>query len=179
MLFSGHMIDAPDRASPRFPPELEPEVAAAIRAKLAELEVGATDLGISSAACGGDILFDEAALARGASLRLYLPFEEETFLQKSVAFAGSDWIERYRRVVSQADVHVAPRELGPLADGEDPYERTNLWMLEEARRIGGGHVEFVSVWDGVAGDGPGGTRHMMRAVSETGGTAHRIDITRL
>src|SRR5689334_5955826 len=86
-LFSGHMMDAPDRATPRFPSSLESAVSKAIAAKLAELDAGPDDLGISSAACGGDILFAEAALDRGVKLRIYLPFDEQTFLAKSVEFA--------------------------------------------------------------------------------------------
>src|SRR5437016_2342482 len=91
VLFSGHMIDAPDRSKPRFPPELEPRVANAIGEKLAELDVGNEDVGISGAACGADILFAEAGAGRGLVLRVYLPFEENTFLEKSVEFADHDW----------------------------------------------------------------------------------------
>jgi hypothetical protein len=179
ILFSGHMIDAPGRAKARFPPSLEPRVASAVRETLAELDAGAGDLGISSAACGGDILFDEAALERSVPLRLYLPFEEDTFLQKSVEFADSDWPHRYRAVVSRAELFIAPRELGPLLKDVDPYERTNLWMLGEARRIAGDKLTFICVWDGEAGDGPGGTKHMMSAVREAGGAVHWIDIRRV
>jgi hypothetical protein len=38
-LFSGHMIDAPGRAIPRFPPDREPIAAAAIGAALSGLAV--------------------------------------------------------------------------------------------------------------------------------------------
>ena len=179
LLFSGHMIDAPDRPRPRFPPSLEALVADAVRDKLRELDTGADDLAISSGACGGDILFAEAVLARDVPLRIYLPFEERTFLEKSVEFADADWSSRHRHVVSRADVFIAPRDLGPLPEGADPYERTNLWMLDEARRIAGERVTFICVWDGEAGDGPGGTRHMMAAVREIGGGVHWIDTRRL
>ena len=179
ILFSGHMIDAPDRRKPRFPPQLESAVADAIGEKLRELHASSHDVGISSAACGGDILFAEAVLSRGGALRIYLPFEEATFLDKSVRFADSDWPQRYRDVVSHAEVFIAPRTLGPLPADVDPYERTNLWMLDEARRIGGENVAFVSVWDGEAGDGPGGTKHMMGAVRATGGEVHWIDLRRI
>jgi hypothetical protein len=179
ILFSGHMIDAPDRHTPRFPQRLEGAVAEAIGGKLRELDASNGDIGISSAACGSDILFAEAALARGVALRIYLPFEEPTFLDKSVRFADSDWPQRYRLVVSRAELFIAPRALGPLPADADPYERTNLWMLEEARRLGGDNVAFVSVWDGEAGDGPGGTKHMMGAVRAAGGDVHWIDLTRI
>ena len=37
VLFSGHMIDAPDRKTPRFPPDKEPVAAAAIVDALAQM----------------------------------------------------------------------------------------------------------------------------------------------
>jgi hypothetical protein len=173
------MIDAPNRKKPRFPAALEAQVANAIAAKLDELYVGSKDIGISSAACGSDILFAEAALARHAALRIYLPFEEPKFLEKSVSFADTNWPERFRAVTARARLSIAPRELGALLKGADPYERTNVWMLEEAERIGGANVIFICVWDGREGDGPGGTRHMMEAIRERGGSAHWIDIRKL
>jgi hypothetical protein len=87
-LFSGHMIDAPGRAKPRFPPDKAPIAARAIASALDDLALGASDLAICGGACGGDLLFAEAALTRGARLEIFLPFEEATFLEKSVDFAG-------------------------------------------------------------------------------------------
>ena len=51
-LFSGHMIDKPDRAELRFPPAMEPLVKAAIAQKLQALAIGPDDLAIASGACG-------------------------------------------------------------------------------------------------------------------------------
>lgn len=179
LLFSGHMIDAPGRAQPRFPPSLEAVVARAVRDEVKRLAAGADDVGISSAACGGDILFGEAALDQGVPLRIYLPFDEATFLEKSVSFADDRWPERYRALVSRSERFIAPEILGPLPDGIDPYERANLWMLDEAQRIGAGNVSFICLWNGEGGDGPGGTKHMMDAVRDAGGDVHWIDIRRL
>src|SRR5271168_3506520 len=91
VLFSGHMIDAPDRAKPRFPADKEPIAARAIAAALADLDIGPHDLCICGGACGGDLLFAEAALALSARPELYIPFDEPTFLEKSVDFADGDW----------------------------------------------------------------------------------------
>src|ERR1700730_5902819 len=91
ILFSGHMIDAPGREKPRFPPDKEPIAAQAMHGPIADLYVGPADLCICGGACGGDLLFAEAALARSALLEIYLPFEEPTFLEKSVDFANKDW----------------------------------------------------------------------------------------
>jgi hypothetical protein len=161
VLFSGHMIDAPDRKAPRFPPSREPIAAAAIAATLEDISAGRGDLGICGGACGGDLLFAEACLAKGMRLEIYLPLDEPEFLAKSVDFAGGNWHDRYGAVRAKAALHIAPDELGPLAEGEDPYERNNQWMLQSAVRFGGERMAFICLWNGEGGDGPGGTKHLM------------------
>lgn len=74
-LFSGHMVDAADRTSPRFPQDKEPVAAAAIGALLDELDAGSNDRAISSGACGGDLLFAEARVQRDVHVEIYLPFK--------------------------------------------------------------------------------------------------------
>ncbi len=59
VVFSGHMIDAPDRRVPRFPLEKEGEIKALLERQLAAMNAG---IGFSSAASGSDILFLEAML---------------------------------------------------------------------------------------------------------------------
>jgi hypothetical protein len=179
VLFSGHMIDAPGREKPRFPPDKEPIAARAIASALADLDVGPGDLSICGGACGGDLLFAEAALARGARLELYIPFEEPTFLEKSVDFAGGDWRARFFAAKARGVLHVAPRELGPPQEGEDPYERNNRWMMDAALRFGADKVDFVCLWNGEGGDGPGGTKHMMEEVRQHGGRAQWLDTIKL
>jgi hypothetical protein len=178
-LFSGHMIDAPDRKKPRFPPGKEPIAARAIAQALADLGLGSEDLAICGGACGGDLLFAEAALARGARLELYLPFDEPSFLEQSVDFAGRDWRARYFAAKAAAVLHVAPDELGPIREAEDAYQRNNRWMLESALRFGANKVDFVCLWNGGDGDKPGGTGDMMDAVRNRGGRTHWLDTTRL
>jgi hypothetical protein len=179
VLFSGHMIDAPGRARPRFPPEKEPVAAEAIGSALAGLDIGPLDLCICGGACGGDLLFAEAALARAARVELYLPFEEPAFLEKSVDFADKDWPARFLSAKARAEPHVAPRELGPPQEGEDPYERNNRWMLDRAMRFGANKVDFICLWNGEGGDGPGGTKHMMEEVRNRGGRALWLDTKKL
>jgi hypothetical protein len=184
LLFSGHMIDRSDRPSPRFPPGKEPGAAAAIEAALEDFGAGSDDVGITEGACGGDILFAEAMLRRGAALDLHLPFDEPTFIEKSVAYDKPDsplpdrWLERYQRMARHAKsrVRVMPDELGPLPADTDPYERCNLWMLEDALAFGGERVRFICLWDGGGGDGPGGTAHMRSEVRRRGGAEEWIDI---
>ena len=130
-------------------------------------------------ACGGDLLFAEAALARSALLEIYIPFEEPTFLEKSVDFANSDWRARFFAAKARASMHVAPEELGPLPEGENAYERENRWMLDEAMRFGADKVELVCLWNGEGGDGPGGAQHMMEEVRQRGGRTIWLDTTKL
>jgi hypothetical protein len=164
VLFSGHMIDAPGRKTPRFPPEKERLAADAIARMLAEIAVIEGDLAICGGACGGDLLFAEACLAQGMRLELYIPFDEPTFLANSVDFANANWHERYFATKSRATLHVMPDELGaPLPADDNPYERNNLWMLESAARFGGDRITFICLWNGQGGDGPGGAQHFMEA----------------
>lgn len=178
-LFSGHMIDAPSRERPRFPTDKEPLAAAAIGAALDDLDAGQDDLAICGGACGGDLLFAEAALARGARLELYIALEEPAFLEASVDFANSDWRARYFAAKDRAALHVLPVERGATAAGEDPYERNNLRMLEAATRFGAEKIGFICLWNGQQGDGPGGTRHLMEEVRRGSGRTHWLDTTKL
>jgi len=160
-LFSGHMIDAPDRRTPRFPPDKESVAATAIADTLSEIGVARGDLAICGGACGGDLLFAEACLARDMRLEIYVPFDEPTFLANSVNFADANWHNRYLAAKSKATLHVMPDEPGPLLASKNPYERNNLWMLDSAARFGGKKIAFIALWNGEGGDGPGGTHHFM------------------
>jgi hypothetical protein len=174
-LFSGHMVDAPGREHPRFPGALEGAVREAISGKLDQHGAGPGDLGVGSAACGSDLLFAEGLLQRGADLRLCLAFPEPEFLMKSVAFAGETWVDRFHEVTARAQVDVFPADSPLSLSTSDPYERTNLWMLETARQLCDHDIVFLCIWDGQGGDGPGGTAHMVETVNAVGGTVERID----
>jgi hypothetical protein len=179
LLFSGHMIDSPTRPSPRFPADKEPIAAKAIADTLDQIAVEPGDLAICGGACGGDLLFGEAALARQLILAICLPFEEDKFLVESIDFANADWRSRYFAAKSRASFHVASEELGPLKADEDPYERNNLWMLQVAMSFGPDKIDFICLWNGKGGDGPGGTQHLMQEVQKRGGRTHWLDTTRL
>ena len=177
LLFSGHMIDAPDRPTPRFPAGKESVAAAAIAATLDALGCGDADLGICGGACGGDLLFAELVLARGAHLQMLLPFDEATFLSASVDFAGPQWRQRFFAVKDnpRTVTRCAPEALGPLPQGMDPYERENRWLLDTALACGPERVDFICLWDGGGGDGAGGTRHMVGEVEARGARVRWLD----
>jgi hypothetical protein len=180
-LFSGHMIDAPERAEPRFPADKESIAAGAIAATLDALRMGENDLAICGGACGGDLLFAEAALRRGCPLHLHLQFAEPEFLRASVAFAGEPWVARYRQVKAHrlTRIHLQPEEMGPLGPGMNPYVRNNVWQLCTALVCGGDTIRFIALWDGEGGSDPGGTQNMVETVRRYAGQVHLLDTRQL
>jgi hypothetical protein len=176
-LFSGHMIDAPNRVPPRFPADKESIASQAIAKKLDELNAGSKDLALCGGACGGDLLFAEACLARSLHLQIRLPFDELTFLKNSVTFAGGNWQERYYAVKNNklTTLFVMPEELGPTPGKANPYERNNLWQLHTVFSLGPEKVRFICLWDGKGGDGPGGTKHMYDSVKNRNGQVFFLD----
>jgi hypothetical protein len=174
------MVDAPDRSPPRFAPDKEPLAAAAIGKLLDELGAGASDVAISSGACGGDLLFAESCLQRGLRVKIYLPLEQEEFLKESIDFAGQYWRQKFFWVKERVSAwHIMPHDLGPTPAGEDSFACVNLWMLDQALDYGTSKVRFICLWDRQAGDGPGGTKHLHDAVVQGSGKAYVIDPTRL
>ena len=179
-LFSGHMIDAQDRPTPRFPAAKEPVAAQKIAEILDQLGAGPADLALTQGACGGDILFTEACQCRGVKVYWLQPFQEPDFIQNSVLRGGPVWRDRYlnARAKLAAIPRSAPAELGepPHTAGEQyPYERCNLWLLYTALAWGVDKVRFVCLWNGGGGDGPGGTAHMYNEVKRRTGQVHWID----
>ena len=161
VVFSGHMIDAPDRRTPRFPPGKEGEVKELLEKQLASMNAG---IGFASAACGSDILFLEAMLARGGTIHLVLPWPAEEFLRTSVVIAGdSAWVERFHNVLDQA---ASVRILGQLhmPGSAIGFEYCNLAMTGLARIFAQSldlEITPLAVWDGYAG-APGGTGSFVR-----------------
>ncbi|MCK7593390.1 adenylate/guanylate cyclase domain-containing protein [Pseudomarimonas salicorniae] len=99
-VFSGHMVDAADRPTPRFPAALCPAVEQAIDAEIDRAGIG---IGYVSAACGGDLLFIEALQRRGAEVHVVLPFASEDFCRLSVDHAGAGWRDRFEAALAAAN----------------------------------------------------------------------------
>lgn len=180
-LFSGHMIDAPGRAEPRFPADKEVVAVKAITAKLDELGACDQDLAMCGGACGGDLIFAEECLKLGLRLHVRIPFEEPEFLDKSVNFAGDAWRERFNLMKENKNCKliIMPAELGVAPKSAHPFERNNLWMLYSALIWGAEKVNFIALWNRKAGDGRGGTKHMFETVKKRSGETHIIDTTTL
>lgn len=182
ILGSGHRIDAPGRKEPRFPPEKETAVRDAMARQLDEWEVGAGDLAICGGANGADILLAEICRDRGARILLLLSFPVERFIQESVELPGSTWTERFRALVRdpRCEVRIQEECLGPLPEGQDPFERTNEWLLQtgldEAKP---GKPSVLLVWNRQPVEGAGGTGHFHDEAARLGLPVAVIDPTTL
>jgi hypothetical protein len=153
-LFTGHRIDAPDRAKSRFPNTRAPSAARAIAAAIPDH----ARTGLCSAANGGDILFLEACATRAIPCHIVLPFAPEEFLRRSVATdAPGDWEARFRRLWSDtpADHH----HILTVPEGANPYAACNNALLSLAADLG--EPKVIALWDGQTGDGPGGTADLV------------------
>ncbi len=180
LLFSGHMIDKPDRSEPRFPADMEPAAARKIAEVLDNLGAGPDDMAITQGACGGDILFSEACLERGVNVHWMQPFKEPEFIRNSVVCSYESWRQRYFGAKSRlaGPIRNAPDELGEPPRGSKPgypYERCNLWLLYTALAYGIDKVRFTCLWNGGGGDGPGGTAHMYDEVNKRTGQVYWLN----
>ena len=182
-LFSGHMVDKPDRDSPRFPNDKAGVAAGKIAESLANLGADESDLALTQGAAGGDILFAEACAKLGVRIQLLQPFPEAEFTQRSIlpSDQGENWLERYFKLKERTSLSLRtmPDELGPLPKGVDPYERCNLWLLYTALACGIDKVRFICLWNGGGGDGPGGTAHMYKEVKDRTGQVTWLDTGKL
>ena len=162
LIASGHMIDTPDRPTPRFPPTEVPRVATAIGRIFDEWGVAAGTTLVCGGARGADILAAEAALVRDASVILCLPLPLDEFIEESVALANDrSWVDRLHAVLELSEVR-PPHDLGGRADSEGVFELNNSRMIELANAMASGAPHVLGVWDGGLGDGPGGTADVMR-----------------
>jgi tetratricopeptide (TPR) repeat protein len=182
-LFSGHMIDAPDRPVPRFPSNKEAVAAERIGRVLDQLGAGPEDLALSQAAAGGDLLFIEACQQRGVRCHILLPLAEPQFIETSLlpSANGPAWRDRFyaARAKAGTSVRAMPEELGPEPASVNPYERCNLWLLYTALACGLDKVRFIALWNGGGSDGPGGTQHLYDEVKRRTGRVTWIDVREL
>ena len=172
LLFTGHMIDRTDREYPRFPPSAESRARNAIHSAIAGIawaHPGST-VGLAGGASGGDILFHECCEELGITTRVLLGLPPAEFERVSVAPAGEEWVRRFQRLLEKTATgpQIMPNDHGLLEDATaNVWQRANLWMIEEARRVAT-ELALLALWDGKAGEGPGGTEHFIEAAHRCG-----------
>ncbi|MEO8661892.1 MAG: hypothetical protein ABI693_25725 [Bryobacteraceae bacterium] len=140
---AGRRIDA-EGAEPRFPAANAAQVKSRIASALEEL--GARAL-VSSAACGADILGQEAARDARLTRRVVLPFARHEFRKTSVADRGGDWAARFDRLME--DVETIVLDFDPGAEGA--YAAANHAILDEAVAMATDFEQMVTaliVWNG-------------------------------
>lgn len=175
LLFTGHMIDKPDREIPRFSAKKENVVRQKMKEEIEKVKRNTTGKlkGIAGGACGGDILFHEICRELDISTELFLALPREKFLVESVAFAGPGWVERFNKLFNKLPVRVLSKsQKFPRVKGKKNlsiWEKNNLWQLNCALANGGLNMTLVALWDGKGGDGPGGTADMVKEAKEKGG----------
>lgn len=157
VVFAGHMVDRPDRTSPRFPEGLQDMVAREIAKCLSKYDA---KISYSGAACGSDILFLEEMIRQGGETNVVLPVPVEEFLKASVDIVpGADWSDRFRKVLEGASrVIVASRH--HISESAIALEYSNMMQNGLAllrAEVLDTEVRPLVVWDGGIGDGPGGT----------------------
>ena len=174
VVVSGHMVDAPGRPRPRFPPDQVARVDAEVREALEQWGVDGSTTLVTGGARGADLLAAEAASERGAKVWLVLALPPDEFEARSVALDGTDWARRFRTALAEAD-EVEIVEHPPDAD---VFARTNTRMIEIARSLDP-EPHALIVWNGQEGDGPGGTRDFIAQLghSEPGERVRVIDPT--
>ncbi len=175
IMFTGHMVDLPGRAKPRFPQHAEAVAWGAIRdaiTRARKLTRGRI-VGIASGARGGDLLFHEACRLFGIEHRMVLPFPVDDFIETSVAgVPNGGWEQMFRD--NWESLPPSQREILLDAKADNGYALCNARMIELAQEMAESYA-VIALWDGKAGDGPGGTGEQVEAIRRIGGKADIID----
>jgi tetratricopeptide (TPR) repeat protein len=174
---SGHMIDTPDRRTPRFTPEMEAAVRAGIAHRFEQWQIGRDDLGVCGGARGADILFAEECALRGAKVRLLIAKDLDAFVESSVRLSGSDWSARFRALCEKSEVVIQPERLGQSPADISPYARNNRWIVNTARAEGENskRIYALIVWNGQESQGQGGSADFIRLAGAYAGSLETVN----
>jgi class 3 adenylate cyclase len=178
LIYSGHMIDHPTHATPRFPPSLEGAVGAAIRERVAALRPLAS---YGSAACGADLLFVEAVQDLGGETHVVLPFPPHEFLASSVEFAGGEWRGRFERALAGAASLTVTSD-HRARDSTATFEYANLVFTGMGRlraQLLRTRLHALAALDSGAGGAIGGTATTVHAWRDHGVQFEHIDLREL
>lgn len=177
LLFSGARVDEPGRREPRFPEQAVPAVKAAIASAVGAVrrEYTGALVGLAGGASGGDLLFHESCAALGVPSLLRLTLPAPTYREISVGPAGPQWCLRFDELLhrlgnDRIEVLSGSRELPPWMGPRPDYgvwQRTNTWLIAESLCLAPAR-SLIALWDGLRGDGPGGTEDMVRKARQAG-----------
>jgi LysR family transcriptional regulator, hydrogen peroxide-inducible genes activator len=135
LVHAGNRVDAPGRATPRFPASEEARVANRLAALLDVLRPEGV---VTAAAAGADLLLVVAAQERGVPVHLVLPHGVDGFREQSVADLGTRWVHAYDRAVRTATDDVLSTIVTvDVEDGEDGFRSANQAIVDRAAHLGG------------------------------------------
>ncbi|MEM7188551.1 MAG: tetratricopeptide repeat-containing protein [Pseudomonadota bacterium] len=176
LVFTGHMVDAEGRATPRFP-NTQSAIAMAREmiaeaVKAAQIDAGDSELvGYSGGACGGDLLFHEVCAEMGIKTWFLLAMDRREFITRSVNHGGPDWIRRFDamyqhadregRVLQLQDDEDLPGWLSDCAKDYSVWPRNNLWTLSFSLGYPPGAAHVIALWNKGPADGFGGTEDLI------------------
>ena len=136
-------------------------------------------------ASGGDLLFHEVCTEIDIPTRLYLAIPSNDYVVASVDVPGQPhWIDRFRAVEKRCSTRELSRgkDLPDWLKDKPDYtiwQRNNLWTLHNALAFGGKNVTLIALWNGEAGDGPGGTQDMVQQARARGAKVIILDTKNL
>ena len=177
---TGHRVDAKDRQSARFPnkPECIDKAKAWLREMVEAEKALATGpiSGMSGAASGTDLLFHEVCAELGIPTTVVLPIPKDDYRRQSVADGGPDWVEKFNTVVNAkppivlSDNPDLPNWAQSIPD-YGVFQRGNIFLIGDALLRPDTDVTLLALWNGKAGDGPGGTGDMVKLAKAQGAKA--------
>jgi len=141
-------------------------------------------IAISGGASGGDLLFMEVCEEMNVERQLFLIMPRAQYVAAHVEFSGGDWAARFDRQHDTAKVRVFQRsEEKPrgwttkrsTGFGSAPM----FWMIENALWHGPQNTTLLALWDGVGGEGPGGSKHMVDSLRGRGARYVHLDTKEL
>jgi hypothetical protein len=177
---TGHRVDAPGRQPARFPNTKECiEKTKTWLREVIEAEKAQTKglvSGLAGAASGTDLLFHEVCAELGVNTTVVLPIPKSAYSRQSVADGGPDWVESFNRLLNVnppvvlSDDTDLPVWAASIRD-YGVFQRGNTFMMESALLRENADVTLLALWNGKAGDGPGGTADMVKLAESEGAKA--------
>ena len=177
LVATGHRADAKDRPAPRFPNTADciDKAKAWLRKTIAaekEKTKGKIS-GIGGAASGTDLLFHEVCEELGIPTKVVLPIPAQEYRRQSVSDGGEDWVEMFNARIAKNPPIILSNSAELPSWTKDiakygVFQRGNIWAMEDALLRPNADTTLIALWNGKAGDGPGGTADMVRLAEEHG-----------
>lgn len=187
VVFTGHRVDSPGRKQARFPPSAEPLARELIRERFVKV-IGTSRPerlhAYAGGANGGDILFLELCRDLGVPATILLAVPRNLFVPLSVASPTGDWVPRLNALLAHFPSRILGPELAPPSwltppEGSEPrrlgWIRNGQWILNQGLGHGAHRMTLIALWNGIEGDGSGGTADLVEAARARGAHVEVVD----